>query len=675
MRLTPFTKRALVGVATGGVLAAGLLVPIAYAAEAVCPTFTDPAGDESAPGEKDIDLVAVTYTVVEGRFQTILKLTALGEGPVLGTGDIFRTTFTVAGKAGSFGVDRTVRPSSAITPTGTLGGKPVTTTAVFSTKDSTVTLSAAVADLETAAGSALAGQAFSAMKASTSTVSGAANVPTITDSAAAPAAATYAFGDVCGGAPTATEEPSEEEGEEGEEPTDDPSATPTGTPTGSPTATDAPTSTVGVGGFVAMPVPVRVLDTRATSRVGAVDGPVTGEVPVDLSGQITGSATAAVLNVTSVGSTGPGYVVVHREGTPDPGTSSLNWAKGQVQANEVTVALDDTKQLVANVHSNGTTELVVDLIGYITADPSVSVAGTLQLRTPKRLFDHAIPEGGTRIAVPASDRPAGTTGVLVNLTLVTPRISAFLSAYPGDQERPMASTVNATTKETQSNETLIALDSDGTFIIDLSVGSARAIVDLLGTYGAKTATSGTIVPLETPKRVLDTRRAITASPAGKRAGGSSTALSLGALPANTVGVVLQVTTSQATAGYVIVHAGGTSRPGTSTMSLTSRNDRAHQVMVGIGTGSPLVSVVGGGASTHLIVDLVGYIVIPSAAGAGPSGSPSATGGATDEPTDEETDEPTDEETDEPTDEATPTASPSAAPSPTKAPCATNPVCP
>ena len=103
------------------------------------------------------------------------------------------------------------------------------------------------------------------------------------------------------------------------------------------------------------------------------------------------------------------------------------------------------------------------------------------------------------------------------MTLVRPFTSAFLSVYPGDAQRPATSTVNATSTQTQSNETLVALDASGTFVVDLSIGTARVVVDLLGTYGDATATSGTIVPRENPQRVLDTRSGL-GGPRGKRDG-------------------------------------------------------------------------------------------------------------------------------------------------------------
>ena len=669
MRLTPSTARAVAGIATGGLLAGGLLVHVASAAEYACPTYKDPVGDVSQPqpGEPDVDLTAVTYTVVGGRFQAVLQVAALGtSGPKFGSGDIFRTTFTVASLAASFSVQRDGPPTSTFTVTGTLGGKAVKTGADFSTAKNTVTLSAAVADLETAAGVTLTGEAFTLMKATTSTVS---PVPgtQITDSAAAPADAAYLFGDTCAGA-TPTDTPTDTAA-----PTDTPTATDSPTPSG--TATPSPTAGTGTGGYVGLTTPVRVLDTRAATRVGNASGPISGSVLLDLSSKVPATAKAVVLNVTSTGSNAPGYLVAYRAGQTAPTTSSLNWPKGKTQANEVTAAIDSNRTVEIDVKSTGSTQVVADLVGYLTDDSNETSAGTISLITPKRLFDNRIQEGATKITLGAADRPVGTAGAIVNVTLVKPAADTFLAVYPGDQERPTTSTVNATTTQIQSNQTFVRLDAAGSFYVDLGLGVARVVVDLLGTYGTGNASAGTAVPLEKPVRLLDTRNG-TGGTAGKRTSGSSTPVVIpdGSLPPGAVGIILQATTNRGTeGGFITVHPGGTTAGSTSTLNLTSLGDRAQEVYVALGTGKPNISVGGGGAA-FLVADVIGYVVIPGSVASPtpdpsstdtPTPDPSATG--TPDPSATATDTPTADPSGTPTATATPTASPTAA-------CQLGPLC-
>ena len=359
MRLTPSTLRSVAGLATAGLLAGGFMVHGASAATYACPTFTDPAGDDTTLPEKDpdIDLTAVTYTVADNRFQAILKVAKLEpEGPAAAVTDIFRTTFTVAGKAASFSAQRDFFPSSTTTVVGTVDGKSVSPAVVFDVAASTVTLSAAVDAMNTAAGTTLTGQAFSAMKASSEAQNRGVPAGAGTDSAAAPETAAYAFGNTCAAADptgTPTDEPTDVPTDEptGEptdvptdeptgEPTDEPTGEPTGEPSGDPSGTPTETSSpAAMPGYVGLPAPVRILDTRpGTRRVGTVAGPVRGTFSFPVGDQVPAGATAVVLNVTSTGGATAGNLVVHRDGTASPNTSSLNWAKGATQANEVTSA-------------------------------------------------------------------------------------------------------------------------------------------------------------------------------------------------------------------------------------------------------------------------------------------------------------------------------------------------
>jgi hypothetical protein len=655
MRVSRPTLRVLAALASGGLLAGGLMVNGASAAEYTCPTFTDAKGDTTSTSmqtDPDVDLVAVTYTVVNSRLQAVLKLDGLGATrPAAAANDIFRTTFTVNGQAASFSVQRNSLPSTSFTNAGTFGGKSVAVTSAFDTTKSTVTLSAAVDDLETINGGPLAGQAFSLMKASATTENGGSPVPpAISDAAVAPDTASYKFGDTCSGAPVSTDTP-----------TDTPTATDTATPTATTSATASATpSAAGVGGFVSIGQPVRVLDTRPSTRVGTTSGPVTGAFDLNLSSQVPAMATAVVLNVTSTGSTAPGYLVVYRAGQTAPSTSSLNWPKGGDQANEVTVAVDSARTVTIKVVSLGTTNVVADLLGYVTTDPAASTAGLVHPETPSRLFDHSIEEGATRIVVPAGSLPTGTTGVVVNVTLVHPAAASYVAVYPGDQERPASSTVNATPAQIQSNETFVALDSSRAFKIDLSLGVARVVVDLVASYGppeASTAsTAGTVVPREAPMRLVDTRNG-TGGVTGAQVSGANVTVPLPSdVPNGTVGVILQVTSTKANSqGYLTLHPGGTSGTGTSTVNLTMSGDRAQEAFVGRGSGNPVVTV-GGGGTSQVVVDLIGYVVIPGSA-PNPTDSPSVDPSATGTPDPSAT--PTDTATPAPTGTGTPTTNPSA----------------
>jgi hypothetical protein len=148
--------------------------------------------------------------------------------------------------------------------------------------------------------------------------------------------------------------------------------------------------------FVAIE-PTRVLDTRID--VGLVDGlvdgtgrvlDVTGTIPVVLPGNVAGmgspvpdGATAIVANVTAVFPSTAGFVAVRPgNATGVPTTSNINFTSGGViEPNSVTVELPTSGAQAGaiNVFFRGTnaaatTDLLVDIVGYYTADTPTGVA-------------------------------------------------------------------------------------------------------------------------------------------------------------------------------------------------------------------------------------------------------------------------------------------------------------
>ena len=108
--------------------------------------------------------------------------------------------------------------------------------------------------------------------------------------------------------------------------------------------------------------PARLMDTRLTGnpftrqeqRSLTIVG--TGGVPAD--------ATAVLLNVTIVGSTGPGFLSLFPADTDWPGSSNLNFYPNEDTPNAVTVKLSAGGAVKIYNGSEGTTQVVVDVMGY-----------------------------------------------------------------------------------------------------------------------------------------------------------------------------------------------------------------------------------------------------------------------------------------------------------------------
>ena len=126
----------------------------------------------------------------------------------------------------------------------------------------------------------------------------------------------------------------------------------------------------GRGGMVKLlSAPIRLLDTRLSSGklpAGAVLVlQVTG---VDVGGiSVPKGATGVVGNVTVVQPTGGGDLRLYPGGAPLPGTSSINFASGQVVANGVTVGLNTSGQISIKVDmpAGTSTHVIFDASGYV----------------------------------------------------------------------------------------------------------------------------------------------------------------------------------------------------------------------------------------------------------------------------------------------------------------------
>ncbi len=243
----------------------------------------------------------------------------------------------------------------------------------------------------------------------------------------------------------------------------------------------------GGGGFKGQS-PVRVLDTRV-GTAGPI-GPLSA-LPLDLSGRVPAGATTVILNVTVTGPTGQGYLTVYPDGTPRPLASNLNFTPGQTVPNLVMVPIHNGKVDFYN-GSGGSVHLVADLAGYF----GTAASGATQVFVPYgplRITDTRNGTGNGGLAGPIAPRgqlsvyptwndggcvpvcPLPTAYVL-NVTATQPTASGYLTVYPAQQPRPLASSLNFNRLDTVPNLVAVANDN-GVAIYNGSSGSVHVVVD------------------------------------------------------------------------------------------------------------------------------------------------------------------------------------------------------
>lgn len=114
-----------------------------------------------------------------------------------------------------------------------------------------------------------------------------------------------------------------------------------------------------VGAFHVLPSTVRAYDSRTS------DGSLgSGSRTLTMSGVPAGSS-AVTVSLTITQTTGGGYLSLYKAGISFPGNSNLNWyASGQTVAVTTVCAVSAASQLVVRASGSGTTQVIVDVIGY-----------------------------------------------------------------------------------------------------------------------------------------------------------------------------------------------------------------------------------------------------------------------------------------------------------------------
>ncbi|MCU1343965.1 MAG: hypothetical protein JWL70_231, partial [Acidimicrobiia bacterium] len=97
---------------------------------------------------------------------------------------------------------------------------------------------------------------------------------------------------------------------------------------------------------------------------------------------------------------------------------------------------------------------------------------------------------GETLVLPLRGRsgvPAEATSVLVNVTAVTPDADGFITAYPCDQPRPIASNLNPAAGQIVANAAMVGLAANGSICL-YSLRATDLVVDVSGAYAPGSST-------------------------------------------------------------------------------------------------------------------------------------------------------------------------------------------
>lgn len=375
---------------------------------------------------------------------------------------------------------------------------------------------------------------------------------------------------------------------------------------------------VVVGADYTPVTPTRILDTRsgtgAPKAAVAANGTLT--LPVAGVAGVPPDASAVVLNVTETAATSNGYITVYPGYGTAPKVSNIDFTKGTTIPNLVTVQVADGEVSFKN-GSGGSVQLVADLAGYY------GPGGTgFQPKSPDRVLDTRNGTGASKQAVAANKKiqlnlsgkvPAGTTAVVLNVTVTQPKSDGWLAVYPDSGATPGTSSLNFSVNQTVANLVIVPINNGIADLYNGSGGTVQVVADLEGYFG--TGGPDSFVPYG-PTRLTDTR---VTGELGPVQAGSSLAVtpswnfdcpSTAACP-DSVGAVNNVTVTQPTgSGYLTVYPYGTTRPVASSVNFTPGETTQGLAMTPLPAGTMSVYN-GSGGTVQLVIDEYGYFIAKS----------------------------------------------------------------
>jgi len=236
----------------------------------------------------------------------------------------------------------------------------------------------------------------------------------------------------------------------------------------------------------------RVYDTRVgTNGVSGPLGPAQSEAfpMAGLGGVPASGVTSVAVDVTTVAPTAQGFLTVYADGSALPAVSNTSVVAGEIKTTFVVARLG-TDGAMRIYNNAGSTQVVVDVVGYYTANGNFYSAST-----PSRLVDTRV--GGTKlaagetrqVAVPASLIAAGTSadGLALNVTVTNPTGTGPFSAYGATEPVPATTTlsVNTVGNDHATSNFAVVKVTPPNLIVDFTnqtTGTVDLVVDYFGYY-------------------------------------------------------------------------------------------------------------------------------------------------------------------------------------------------
>jgi hypothetical protein len=226
--------------------------------------------------------------------------------------------------------------------------------------------------------------------------------------------------------------------------------------------------------------------------------------------------------------------------------------------------------------------------------------------------------------------PANATAVVLNVTVVNPIASGYVTAYPAGATQPFASNIDFTAGEVVPNLVEVGVGASGDVSLFSSAGT-DVVVDVEG-YTSPVAADGSGAglydPLSSPVRICDTRAG---NPSGLSApnnqcNGATVAANgilpvkvanMNGIPAGATAAVFNVTVVNPQApGFLTVFPQGSPQPLASNLNYTTGQTTSNRVIVPLSISGPNAGEISvlSSARADVVVDVSGYYTAAGGSG-------------------------------------------------------------
>ncbi|MGD0908857.1 MAG: hypothetical protein ABSA96_14840, partial [Candidatus Acidiferrales bacterium] len=344
--------------------------------------------------------------------------------------------------------------------------------------------------------------------------------------------------------------------------------------------------------------------TGGTSRTFTISSSTTCTIPT--------TAAAFSLNVAVIPSGSLGFLTVWPAGQTQPVVATVSSVDGRVRSNAAIVPAGTNGSI--SVFASNTTDLVLDINGYFTTDPSQL---TFFPVIPCRLVDTRNANGqlgGPSLAGNTSrtfplltstcNLPPAAHAYSLNLTAVPKGPLGFLTAFPTGQAQPGTANLSATTGTVTANAAIIPAGTNGAIDVFAS-NNTDLVIDVDG-YFAPSGLGGLSLYTVAPCRVLDTRQVSNAPSAQPFSGELDEALPASAcgVPGAAKAYVLNSTVvPPGPLGFLTLWLTGTAQPLAATLSATDQTVTSNMAIVPASNGA--ISAFASNP-TQLILDMFGF---------------------------------------------------------------------